>query len=316
MDQRIKKFYRAIFPIRLRHIIFNLRQISKHENLAQEVIDLQKDLLYLKILHHFERNGPEAFLDEIGYLKKFGALTPFPYDRTGKESEPIKSGFDKEKKMPFVIHKDKRVYFPKNYSIEQAKNDYLNYIVVENIFDGKFNEKNPHQYITGSFSVKEGDIVLDIGGSEGLFLLDSIDKIKKGYIFEPDKAWNEPLKATFEPYMEKVEIINKFASDKDSSDEITIDSCLKNESGNIFMKIDVEGYESPVLNGSLTVLKRKYDIRVACCTYHRQDDADQFDKLFKDLGYSTEFSEGYMLFYFDRQIKPPYFRKGLIRAKN
>lgn len=122
--------------------------------------------------------------------------------------------------------------------------------------------------------------------------------------------------ATFEPYQDKVTIIDKFASNKDSANEITLDSCLKNETGNIFIKIDVEGGETKVLNGAKSVLKRLDDIRVACCTYHKHDDASLFEKFFKDLNYQTEFSDGYMLFYFYDNLKPPYFRKGVIRAKN
>ena len=316
MKQIIKNISKKIVPNKLKYLINGFRKLSNNRDYRREIAYLKNDLLYFKILHYFEYNRPEEYQDEIKYLKKIGTLTPFPYDRTDKEPGNITVDFDKNKKMPFILHKDKKLYFPKFYNTEQAKNLYLNLLVNENILGGRFRKMNPHQYTTESFFVKDGDIVLDIGACEGLFLLDVVDKIKKGFIFESDKNWIEALTATFEPFKEKVMIINKLASNKDSSNEMTVDSCLKNEYGNIFIKMDVEGSESMVLQGSKSVLNRKNDIRVACCTYHKNDDANLLEKFFNDMHYHTEFSDGYMLFFHDMDIKPPYFRKGLIRAWN
>lgn len=272
-------------------------------------------MLYFDILHYFEHNSPEEYQNELEFLIKAGTLITFPYNRTGREPDSIKIDFDKIKKMFYVLHKNKRLYYPGNYDKEQAKQAYLNYIVGQNILDVKYSEKTPHQYTTDSFPVKNGDIVLDIGAAEGLFLLDVIEKVRRGFVFEPKEYWIKALEATFEPYKERVKIINKFVSNKYSKDELTIDCCLKDEYGNIFIKMDVEGYENLVLNGAKNVLNRKDDIRVACCTYHRHDDASLLENFFKDLNYHTEFSDGYMLFFYDKKIRPPYFRRGLIRAK-
>ncbi|MDP2338408.1 MAG: hypothetical protein Q8N05_18540 [Bacteroidota bacterium] len=313
MKAIIKNFYRRFLPSRLRQNIISLINISSYE---REIENLRKELLYLKVLHHYEHNDIAQYRNEINYLNKLGTLTPFPYKRTDKELININGYYDDIKKMPFVLHKNKKLYFPRHYNVEKAKQTYLNYFIGENILEGGFLEKAPHQYTTESFSVIDGDIVLDIGAAEGLFLLDVIERVKKGYIFESEKIWIEALSATFEPYREKVTIINKFASNKDSNNELTIDSCLKNEPGNIFIKMDVEGSENLVLCGAKNVLSRKNNIRAACCTYHNQNDANLLELFFKNLNYSIEFSDGYMLFYLDKNIKPPYFRKGVIRAKN
>lgn len=316
MKQNIENIYKIIVPTKLRYLIYSLCKLSNKQNIPREIANLKKDLLFFKMLHYFKNNNPKEYQNEMNYLDKTGTLTPFPYNRTDKEAGNVITGFDRKKKMPFVFHKDKKLYFPKHYNMEQAKYGYLNLIVNDNLLEEKFWEKTPHQYTTETFFVKDEDIVLDIGASEGIFLLDVVDRIKKGFIFEPDKIWLKALKATFEPFKEKVTIINKFASNKDSSNELTIDSCLKNEDENIFIKIDVEGNENLVLSGSKSVLTRKNDIRVVCCTYHKHDDANLFENFFNDLNYHTEFSDGYMLFFYDSNIKPPYFRKGLIRAKN
>ena len=79
--------------------------------------------------------------------------------------------------------------------------------------------------------------------------------------------------------------------------------------------MDIEGYEKIVIEDNLSLFSQNIDIRLSCCTYHRQTDADDLNTLFKSLGYDTEFSDGYILFSSENNLVPPYFRKGLIRAK-
>jgi hypothetical protein len=308
MKQIIKIIVRKFVPEKLRKLVFRFGLFSGIEKKRQE-------LLYFEILQYFDHNSIEEFRKEVEFLKKKGSLAIFPYNHTKKEPDNLKSGFDEIRKMPFVFHKDKKLYYPSNFSTEQARRVYLNLVFEQNILEEKYSEKTPHQYITDSFYVQNDDIVLDIGATEGLFMLNVIDKVRRGFILEPDKTWTKALMATFEPYKERVTIINKYASNEDSKKAITVDSCLKDEFGNIFIKMDVEGSESLVLNGAKNMLNRNNDIRVACCTYHRHEDANLFVDFFKSINYQIEFSDGYMLLYFDDTIKPPYFRRGLIRAK-
>jgi hypothetical protein len=312
MGNFINSIYKSLAPATLRIFFKDLRKLS---SFREDITVLKRDLLFFRILHYFEHNNSVEYNDELEFLDKIGTLTTYPYNRTNKEFHIVDNGFDKKKGMPFVIHDDKKLYFPKHFSVETAKQFYTNFIVRENILGGGFMEKSPHQYITKSFFVKNDDIVLDIGAGEGLFLLDVIDRIKKGFVFESDKSWMKALTATFEPYKEKVTIINKLVTNKDSINEITIDTCLRNEPGNLFIKMDIEGYEFLALGGAKEVLDRKDDIRVACCTYHKHNDASLLEEFFKDIKYCTEFSDGYMLFASYDKIQPPFFRRGLIRAK-
>lgn len=314
MKQTVRYFYKNIVPIKLRCFINNIRQVSSYSSGIASFIN--NGTLYFKILRYFKHYRSPEYSSEIEYINNNGTLTPFPYNRNDNEPVNIEVNFDDERKLPFVYHKGKRLYFPSPFSLERAKQTYTNLIFTENILEGKYRAKTPHQYITDSFNVKKGDIVLDIGSAEGLFLLDVIDTVKKGYLIEYNDSFNEALKATFEPYKDKVTIINKLASNKDSATEITLDTCLQNDYGSIFVKMDVEGYEKLVLSGAKNVLHRKNDIRVVCSTYHKQDDASLLEEFFKGINYHTEFSDGYMIFFYDKEIKPPYLRKGLIRATN
>lgn len=319
MEYIVISIYRKLVLAKLKQFVRGLRRLSRintwYSNI-NEINKLKNDLLYIKILQYYEYNDSKEYQNELEYLKKHGALTPYLQKRTYKEPPKVNTGFDKKKKMSFVLHKNKKLYFPEHYSKEDAKRVYLNLIIDEDILGSGFKEKNFHQYTTESFCVKNNDILLDVGACEGLFLLDMIDKVSKGFIIESNKNWIKALKVTFEPYKDKITIINKFASNKDSQNEITIDTCLKNEFGSIFIKMDIEGCEYSALCGAEKVLTRKDDIRVSCCTYHYHDDSQLIEKFFKDIGYKTEFSVGYTLFNAYDEMKPPFFRRGLIRARN
>ena len=60
--------------------------------------------------------------------------------------------------------------------------------------------------------------------------------------------------------------------------------------------------------------QKPYNIKIACCTYHRQDDADTIEKIYNEIGFHYEYSDGYILFSLDPNQKPPYFRHGIIRG--
>jgi hypothetical protein len=160
---------------------------------------------------------------------------------------------------------------------------------------------------------------LDVGCAEGLFALDVVDKVRKVILIESNPIWFEPLKATFEKEMNegKVTLIEKNVGAKDDSRSVTIASVLENEEyESLFIKMDIEGNEIEVVKSCADLLKVNKDIRFSCCTYHRQNDADVLENIFESSGFRTAFSDGYMLFIYDKHIKYPYFRKGIIRASN
>jgi len=322
----IKTLYKKIFSENIRGKILKIRKfrvsnISNYLNntnsipaIRDEISRLYYELLYLKILNYYNNNSSNYYHEEISFLKENNELEVFPYKNI-KSLDNVICDYDHQKKLVFVLHNEKKLFFPKISTIEDATRAYRYYIEKENILGGNYSTKSPHQYLTDTFNVQEGDVVFDIGASEGLFVLDVIEKVKKVYLFEPEIKWLEPLLATFEPWKDKVVIIRKFATNVDSRNEIQIDSLItEKDLDGIFIKIDVEGYESKVLEGATKILSMK-NIRIACCTYHKQHDAQEFDIFFKKNGFETEFSDGYMLFYWDRLIEQPYFRNGIIRAR-
>ena len=102
---------------------------------------------------------------------------------------------------------------------------------------------SPHRYLSESFNPGNDDVVADIGAAEGNFSLSVIEKVKKIYLFEYDQEWIEALRATFAPWAEKVEIINKYVSDYNDESHIRFDTFFEMKKDITFLKIDVDGAE-------------------------------------------------------------------------
>lgn len=296
------------------HVLFirDEREIEKRLDELEKELCLCKNRLCQLYKNEIGSKAPEAFKEEARYIIDNG-LCNFPYNQK-KSMDSIISRFDGEKNLPYVLHNGKCLYFPYSFSLNKCESMYRSYISEECLLGGGYRDKAPHQYQTDKFKIEQGDILVDVGCAEALLALDAIEKVSKVYLIEADKRWIPALKATFESYQEKVELINKYVSDKDSETTITLENILLNEQGKkIFVKMDIEGAEVNVLKGSKEFLSKSADVKIACCTYHREHDAEIILSLLESMGYHTEFSEGYMLFLGD-EIKYPYFRHGVLRA--
>jgi hypothetical protein len=68
------------------------------------------------------------------------------------------------------------------------------------------------------------------------------------------------------------------------------------------------------MNGCKRILAEQKPLKVAICTYHKQQDEEEFNSLLISNGFQTAHSDGFILFYYDKKIKAPYLRRGLIRG--
>lgn len=55
--------------------------------------------------------------------------------------------------------------------------------------------------------------------------------------------------------------------------------------------------------------------RAALCTYHNQNDAESIKNFLINEKLKVNFSDGYMLFLYDKNLNEPYLRKGVIIAE-
>lgn len=59
-----------------------------------------------------------------------------------------------------------------------------------------------------------------------------------------------------------------------------------------------------------SLFSERADLKAAICTYHKPDDAKDFQQFFNDLNYRTSFTGGYVF-----MAEPNPLRRGVIRAQ-
>jgi hypothetical protein len=292
MNRYLFPIYRALVPKPLRTILLK-RSLRK------------------KILNHFASLPGDAVNDEqrevLQYLKDDQVrIFPYPF-HSDYSQEKIEVFHDKENGMRYVLQDGKKLYFKKRWTESRIKKAYCDLTREQDL-------ASPHRYLTNSFRVERDDVIADIGAAEGNFSLAVIDEVSKIYLFEYDREWIEALKATFAPWPGKVEIINKYLSDHDDENHIRFDTFWEKKNDVTFLKIDVDGAESVVLKSFDKVFRSGTPFKVALCTYHKNEDEKDFTALLKSYGFTVNPSSGYMINYYDKKMKAPYLRRGLIRA--
>lgn len=263
---------------------------------------------YKDELENFLRSK-ECTLDDaesfLRFIEKEGVHV-FPYDFIKKyDYKKVEVFMDSSNGLNYVVYNGNRLYYKRGFEKRQIQRRFNMSLIEQDL-------NSAHCYTDQNFKVESNDTLVDIGVAEGNFSFMNVDKASKVYLFEADAGWLEALNCTFSPWKEKVTIVNKFVSNKDSDTTVSLNAYFRDLPVN-FIKIDVDGEEANLLKGADNLMN-KDKLKVAICTYHNQDDAHDFDELLKKKSFVTRFSNGYMLFYFDPNFKPPYFRKGVIRA--
>lgn len=302
LGSALRKKIQNIMPQRIWEYgtYFYLKIFRKEEsNLFRVRMDLFSDSYKYK----------SKFEKEISYMKDKQKLYMFPYSFIEKyNSETIEVFYDNAVQMPYVMHKGKKLYYPSDMSADEVRKSYCAILLEQD-------EESPHKYFSQNYDFKDNDIFLDVGCAEGNMALEVVDRAKNVFLFEASERWMPALKETFKPYQDRVYIVNKFVGDAISEKETTIDYEVKSYLGDLYIKIDAEGSEFRIIRGAQNTLKNRRVV-CACCTYHKQEDAETIKKLFVDKGYKYEFSKGAVLFKAQKNLKAPYFRHGLIRVSN
>lgn len=245
----------------------------------------------------------------LEYLREHPlAIFPYRYQHRYQEND-IEVFDDREKRLRYVIMDGKRLYFKRKWSAREIRRRY-NWLLIEQ------DESSPHRYLTDRFSFEPGEVLIDVGAADGNFALSVVEKASRIVIFEPGREWIKPLQATFEPWKHKVQIIQKFVGDQTGDGKTTLDAVLAPaKDRTMFLKIDVEGAEASLLKGAKRILSAQTALKIIICTYHKQEDEEQFMNFFRKRDFDAVCSKGYMIFYHDKKIRAPYLRRGLIRAK-
>lgn len=301
--ETLKCIYRKSLPEKLR--IFIKMEIHVL------YFNLYKRNLKRKILTYYEYSQNSDNIENLKGLINFLRTRPihvFPYDFIDKyQHEKVEVFRDKELKLFYIFYNKKRLYFKRGFTKNEVRN-YFKSLLVEQDID------SPHRYIKDNFGIQRNDIVVDIGAAEGIFGLSIIDSVSEIYIFESDESWIEALTASFRPWSNKVTIVQSFVTNETVGNHIRLDDYFMVDNGINFIKIDVEGEEQNVILGAKDVLEKGTMIKLVISTYHKQNDSLIIKQLLQSYGFVGDFSDGYMLFFHDKNIEPPFFRKGLLRA--
>lgn len=293
MTEKGKPFYQKILPRFIREPIRHRR--------AKETI-----LSYYAGLPDKMINEEERVV--LNYLKDHKLIAiPYSFQNTYKRKN-ISVYNDDTLNLKYIMFDGKRLYFKRKSSSRGIRRNY-NYLLIEQ------DPHSPHRYLTENFNIEPNDILVDVGAAEGNLALSVIEKVKKVYLFETDERWIEALQATFSPWKDKVEIVNKFVSHKNDDRNTSLDQFFKTRENYSFLKIDAEGSEDKVLEGCETGLRSAPSLKLAITCYHRPNDEHLFKKYFEKRDFSTSCAQGYMTFDDPRTFFPPYLRRGVMRCE-
>lgn len=292
----LQTLYRKLIPIGIRYKIAQIR--SKKEN--------RKLFRYWKN-RYISGDYKEEYAVELDYLIQQGEIMTFPYQWAAEYVDyPVEVYRDPACGLSYVIHKDKKLYFPKHYSQRFIKRYYQSLLEEQA-------PRSPHFYFDNNKVDFQSKTFIDVGAAEGIVALDIVEQVKQVVMFECNRDWQEALCKTFEPWKEKVRIVPMFVGNENSVDSVRLDDWAETEldkTSHLVLKLDVEGSEKSVLEGAKDILNDRVDI-IYVCTYHRPDDYGEISAVLKKYNYELEASEGYMFY---GNAAEAGFRKGLIRG--
>ena len=298
---------KSYLPNDIRKFIFRLRNFGLGYAAPESLDSLRRKLNFYFSLPFTNRKKYKAELD---FLKNEASdlnsvVFPYRFVQKYKVSDVVVEK-DASNGLFYVLHKGHRLYYSSRFATKESVAINYSSISMEQDHD------SPHRYLTTDFNIKPGDIVVDLGAAEGNFSLEVVEKAGRLYIIEADPEWIPALEASFAPWKDKVTIINRYVTNRTEGSNITLKDILGGQSPN-FLKLDVEGAEISVLSDSFDVLEKSKDLKIAVCTYHRQKDAEKIEEILRRSKFRIDYSNGFMLFVYD-SLRPPYFRKNLIRA--
>lgn len=239
-------------------------------------------------------------------------VTQFPYRYVGKPRD-VKLGTSDDG-LPYAEYEGMRVFFPKGGEMKEVETVFRCYLEDEGLTGFGRRTKSPHCYVTEKHRPEKGDVIVDIGCSEGFFARSFAPLAKRIYLFEAEEKWTVPLQATFRDFREKVCYTQKFVGGKTSDTEVRLEDIMPTRSDDVyFLKLDIEGAERAVLEAARDFLSAN-KIKMSCCAYHRQDDGRYLTEFLRGIGFRTEYSQGWMLPYCSKKF--PFFRRGVIYARN
>lgn len=280
--------------------------------IGKHLISLYRIVMRPRVIKALRKDAEDPEKKEIVEWLKKNPLNIFPYEYTKKYTASDVEVFEDDD-FSYVIYKDyagneRRIYAPKGWS-KKSVAGYFSSLFMEQDKD------SPHCYFTEAARMVEKDeIVADFGGAEGIFAIEVIENAAKVYIFECDEKWVEPLKRTFAPWIEKVEIIQRYIGNEDNETVVKMDTFFKDKKIDC-IKADIEGAERDMLIGGKETMRSKIK-RVFLVGYHKNGDDEMLAHYLSKYGFDVSANRGYIVpWVWPYNFKPPYVRRGVIYGK-
>lgn len=289
----LAKLYRKIVPERIRKVIYK----AFLGRLLFFVRNLNGKLKCLWYRFYYSIIPPKNGIEQAYKAWGIAGNSPYPYIwKKEYDLQHYKVNVDKENDLPYVFHDGKKLYFKRDM-LASTEAAYRGLLIEQD-------KRSAHRYVD-SYEELKGKTLLDIGAAEAIFTLDTIEYIDHAYLFESDETWIEALEATFAPWKDKITIVRKYVSDVDDDNNITLDVFFQNERisiDNLFLKMDIEGYERKALKGAAHILSHGEPVSGSVCIYHLPDDPSVIENLLQEYDLQTLIQDGYL--YMAGEMRP------------
>lgn len=290
-----------------------IRSVELEELLAEDAkqwnTELYDEMLPKVLYKKYKDSDEESIKDWMDSIRIQGSVLSYPLKLVKSYADFVPTVvYDKDCDLIYVWHNGKKMYYPREYSVEMVVIAYR-FCCIEQ------DKASTHRYLDDDFYVEKDSVVIDAGAAEGNFALDVVDIAKKIYLVECEKKWLEALTHTFAPYKDKVTIIPKMLGNKDNDTTITIDAIACGEKVD-FIKMDVEGAEADALVGAQKTLTQSRPLKCVVATYHKKGMEEKVKKYLQEMQFAVSTTDGY-LFYKDYSV-PVWeneLRHGLVRAE-
>lgn len=276
----ITSLYRKVLPIKVRKYIYEL--------FLRDVLWFMRGPMKCRWYYFYYFIATPKTEKEQAF-KTWGkaGFSPYPYTwKKEYDNQIFEVYLDGQNGLPYIVHYGKNLYFRRNM-ISSASEVYKSLLIEQD-------ERSAHRYVR-SYKDLQNKTLLDIGSAEAFFALEVIEYIDHAYLFECDEDWIEALEATFAPWKNKITIVRKYVSDVNDENNITLNEYFKDKpSNNLFLKMDIEGYERKALKGAEALLKNAKNISGSVCIYHLVDDEETIHNLLQQNGLNISINSGFL----------------------